>query len=76
MPIKPNALEALLKNSFPDAVIIIKDLAGDNNHFEVSIISSLFEGKNKIQQHKMVYSALEGKAGTEIHALSLKTSIP
>ena len=57
----------------PDASIEIQDLAGDGNHYSATVISSQFKGKNKVQQHKMVYDALKGKMGNELHALALKT---
>ena len=57
----------------PDAIIDIQDLAGDNNHFSATVTSSLFKGKSKIEQHKMVYNSLKGKMGNELHALAIKT---
>ena len=69
-------IESLLRESFPDAEINIKDLAGDNDHFQATIASKKFEGKSRVQQHQMVYQALQGKMGAELHALALKTEIP
>ena len=66
-------IEVLIKESFPDAIIEIQDLAGDGNHYSATVISSKFAGKTKIQQHKMVYDSLKGKMGNELHALALKT---
>ena len=66
-------LESLIKEAFPDATLEIKDLAGDENHYSATVISSKFNGKTKIEQHKMVYDSLEGKMGNELHALMLKT---
>ena len=66
-------IELLIKESFPDAVVDIKDLAGDGNHYSATVTSSMFNGKSKIQQHKMVYDSLKGKMGNELHALALKT---
>ena len=66
-------LESLIKEAFPDAILEIKDLAGDENHYSATVISSKFNGKTKIEQHKMVYNSLEGKMGNELHALMLKT---
>jgi|TARA_B110000259_G_scaffold97115_1_gene112274 stress-induced morphogen len=68
-------IEKLIKASLPDAEVEIIDLAGDNNHFSAHVISSAFEGKSRIQQHKMVYDALGDKMGGILHALSVKTSI-
>ena len=53
--------------------MILQDLAGDGNHYSATIISSLFKGKSKIEQHKIVYKALKGKMGNELHALAIKT---
>ena len=66
-------IENLVKSAIPDAIIDIKDLAGDGNHYSATIISSLFKGKSKIEQHKLVYNALKGKMGNELHALAIKT---
>ncbi len=66
-------IERHIKEALPDASIEIQDLAGDNNHYSATIISSKFVGKSKIQQHKMVYDSLKGKMGNELHALAIKT---
>jgi len=66
-------VETLIKEALPDAIIEIQDLAGDSNHYSATIISSKFSGKNKIEQHKMVYNSLKGKMGNELHALAIKT---
>ena len=66
-------IEKLLKQSIPDALIEIQDLAGDGNHYSATVTSSKFNGKTKIEQHKMVYTALKGKMGNELHALAIKT---
>ena len=73
MTIQQEEIEKLLKEGFPDAEIEIQDLAGDDNHFAAKIRSSQFKGKNKVQQHQMVYSSLKGKMGNELHALALTT---
>ena len=75
MPMEQIEIEKLIKASLPDADVEIIDLAGDNNHFSAHVISSAFEGKSRIQQHKMVYDALGDKMGGILHALSVKTSI-
>ena len=75
MPMDQTEIENLIKASLPDAEITITDLAGDNNHFSAHVASSLFEGKSRIQQHKMIYDALGDKVGGILHALSIKTSI-
>ena len=74
MPVAANVIEGLILEAFPDAKIKITDLAGDNDHWAVEVISSAFQGKGRIEQHKMVYSALKGKMGGELHAMQLKTS--
>ena len=66
-------IEKLIKESIPDALVEIQDLAGDGNHYSATISSSVFIGKSKIEQHKMVYNSLKGKMGNELHALAIKT---
>ena len=73
MAMEKKIIEQLIKNSIPDANIIIEDLRGDGDHYSATVVSKLFEGKSKIEQHKMVYESLEGKMGNELHALMLKT---
>ena len=66
-------IESMIKEALPDAIIDIQDLAGDGNHYSATITSSAFNGKSKIEQHKMIYNSLKGKMGNEQHALALKT---
>ena len=66
-------IESMIKEALPDAIIDIQDLAGDGNHYSATITSSAFNGKSKIEQHKMSYNSLKGKMGNELHALALKT---
>jgi stress-induced morphogen len=73
MAIKQVEIEILLKEGFPDADICVQDLAGDDNHFSAKIKSAQFKGKSRVQQHQMVYNALKGKMGNELHALALTT---
>ena len=73
MALKIDEIKSLIKESMPDAEIIIKDLAGDENHYSATIKSKIFSGKSKIEQHKLVYKALKGKMGNELHALALNT---
>ena len=73
MAMQLKEIEILIKESFPDAIIEIQDLAGDGNHYSATITSSSFSGKSKIEQHKMVYNSLKGKMGNELHALAIKT---
>ena len=73
MGLKLKEIESLIKTAIPDAEVSIKDLAGDDNHYSATIKSKVFSGKSKIEQHKLVYKALKGKMGNELHALSLNT---
>lgn len=76
MPMTANEIEQLIKEAFPDAVIEIRDLAGDGDHFAAHVVTSAFKGKNRVQQHQMVYSALQGRMGGVLHALALTTAVP
>ncbi len=76
MPMDPGDIERLIKDSIPDAVVSIQDLAGDGDHYSAHIVSSAFEGKSRVQQHQMVYQALQGRMGGELHALALQTAVP
>lgn len=69
-------LEGFLTEAFPDAEITLTDLAGDNDHWQAEIVSEQFRGKSRVAQHQMVYAALKGTMGGELHALALKTSAP
>jgi stress-induced morphogen len=66
-------IERLIKQKFPDAEVTITDLRGDGDHYAATVISSAFKGKSRVQQHQLVYQALGGKMGTELHALALQT---
>lgn len=69
-------IEELILKSFPDATVTIDDLRGDGDHYAAQIVSEQFRGLTRVQQHKMVYSAMDGKMGNELHALALNTSAP
>ena len=73
MPMSQKQIEILIKESIPESKVVIEDLRGDGDHYSATVISKSFIGKNKIQQHKMVYDSLKGKMGKELHALMLKT---
>ena len=73
MSLKLEEIKGLIKEAIPDAEITIQDLAGDENHYSATIKSKIFNGKSKIEQHKMVYKSLKGKMGNELHALALNT---
>ena len=69
-------IERLIRQAFPDAEVVVADLAGDGDHFAARIASGAFIGKSRIEQHKMVYAALQGQVGGALHALALETSVP
>jgi stress-induced morphogen len=69
-------IERLIKARFPDASVEIRDLAGDGDHFAAHVVAAAFKGKSRVQQHKMVYEALEGRMGDVLHALALTTAAP
>jgi len=73
MGLKLEEIKNLIKEGIPDAEISNKDLAGDENHYSATIKSKIFTGKSKVEQHKLVYKALKGKMGNELHALALNT---
>ena len=75
MGMKVDEIKNLILKSIPDAEIEIKDLAGDDNHYAATVKSKVFDGKTKVQQHKLVYDALEGRMGGVLHALSLTTIV-
>ncbi len=76
MPMDPGQIENLIKEGLPDAQVTIQDLAGDGDHYAALVVSAAFEGKTRVQQHQMVYQALQGRMGGELHALALQTSVP
>jgi stress-induced morphogen len=76
MSMNPGEIEKLIKASLPDAKVTIEDLRGDGDHYAAHVVSAAFKGKSRVQQHKMVYDALKGRMGGELHALALQTSAP
>ncbi|MDP4823069.1 MAG: BolA family transcriptional regulator [Aestuariivirgaceae bacterium] len=76
MAMDAKAIEDLIREALPDAVVEIRDLAGDGDHYAASVISAAFKGKTRVAQHQMVYQALKGRMGGELHALALQTSTP
>ncbi|WP_299862613.1 BolA family transcriptional regulator [uncultured Hoeflea sp.] len=76
MPMNSGDIERLIKEALPDAQVTIRDLAGDGDHYAAEVVSESFRGKSRVQQHKMVYEALQGKMGGVLHALALQTSVP
>ena len=69
-------LEALIKEAFPGAEVSIQDMRGDGDHYAATVVSAAFKGKTRVQQHQMVYAALKGKMGGQLHALALETKVP
>jgi stress-induced morphogen len=76
MPMSQPDLEAALREGFPDAEIQIEDLAGDGDHYKARIVSKAFAGMPRVKQHQLVYAALKGKMGGELHALAQRSPAP
>ena len=69
-------IEALIKAALPDAKVTVEDLAGDGDHYAATVVSEQFRGLPRVRQHQMIYAALSGRMGGELHALALQTSAP
>jgi stress-induced morphogen len=76
MPMSAGTIEDMIKEALPDATVKIEDLRGDGDHYAAYIESASFAGKSRVQQHQMVYKALQGKMGDELHALAIQTAVP
>jgi stress-induced morphogen len=76
MAMEASEIERLIKDGIPDAQVTIEDLRGDGDHYAAYVVSSAFADKSRVQQHQMVYQALQGRMGGELHALALQTSVP
>ena len=76
MPMDAGEIERLIRDSLPDAQVTIEDLRGDGDHYAAHVVSAAFKGKSRVQQHQLVYQALKGRMGGELHALALQTSVP
>jgi stress-induced morphogen len=76
MAMGASEIEALIKAALPDASVTIEDLAGDGDHYAATVVSSAFRGLSRVRQHQIVYAALRGRMGAELHALALQTSAP
>jgi stress-induced morphogen len=74
MPMSATEIETMIKQAFPDAEVVMTALADDNDHWSASVTSAAFKGKSRVQQHQMVYAALQGRMGGVLHALSLQTA--
>ena len=75
MAMEAAEIERLIKAALPDARVEIRDLAGDGDHYAASVVSPSFKGKTRVQQHKIVYDALQGQMGGVLHALALQTAV-
>lgn len=76
MAMDAGEIERLIREGLPDAQVTIEDLRGDGDHYAAHVVSAAFKGKSRVQQHQMVYQALRGRMGGELHALALQTSVP
>lgn len=76
MPMPAAEIERLIREALPDAMVTIDDLRGDGDHYAAHVVSASFKGKTRVQQHQMVYQALKGRMGNELHAMALQTSAP
>lgn len=76
MAMNAGEIEAMIRKALPDAQVTIEDLRGDGDHYAAYVVSASFKGKSRVQQHQMVYEALKGRMGNELHALALQTSAP
>jgi stress-induced morphogen len=76
MPMAANDIEELIRAALPDAVVEISDLAGDGDHYAARVVSASFAGMSRVRQHQLVYKALGGRMGGELHALQLETAVP
>ena len=76
MAMDANEIERLIRTGIPDAQVTIRDLAGDGDHYAATVIAASFRGKSRVQQHQLVYQALQGEMGGKLHALALQTSVP
>ncbi len=76
MAMDAGEIERMILDALPDADVSIRDLAGDGDHFAAEVVSESFRGKSRVQQHQMIYKALKGRMGGELHALALQTSAP
>ena len=76
MAMESAEIERLIREAFPDARVDIRDLAGDGDHYAATVVAEAFRGKNRVQQHQMVYKALQGRMGGELHALQVTTVVP
>ncbi len=76
MAMAAGEIQSMIQAALPDATVTVEDLAGDGDHYAATVVSETFRGRSRVQQHQMVYAALRGRMGGELHALALQTSAP
>ena len=76
MAMDAHEIETLIKEALPDADVRIEDLRGDGDHYAAYVEAAAFKGISRVKQHQMVYNALKGRMGNELHALALQTTVP
>jgi stress-induced morphogen len=76
MAMSAGDIETMIRTALPDARVTVEDLAGDGDHYAARVISEQFRGRSRVQQHQLIYAALQGRMGGELHALALQTSAP
>ena len=76
MPMPAHDIEAALRAAFPDAEIVLTALAADDDHWRARVVSPAFAGLSRVKQHQMVYAALKGRVGGDLHALAVETAAP
>ncbi|PJI37555.1 BolA family protein [Ferrovibrio sp.] len=76
MAMDASEIESMIRDALPDAQVRIDDLRGDGDHYAATVVSAAFAGKTRVQQHQMVYAALKGRMGGQLHALQLTTQTP
>ena len=76
MAMDASEIERLIREAIPDARITVEDLRGDGNHYAALVVSPAFKGKSRVQQHQMIYRALQGRMGGALHAFALQTGVP
>jgi stress-induced morphogen len=76
MAMAANEIEDLIRAALPDARITVEDLAGDGDHYAATVVSEAFRGLPRVRQHQLVFQALGGRMGGQLHALALQTAVP
>ena len=76
MGMAASEIETLIRAALPDAQVVIEDLAGDGDHYAASVVSESFRGLSRVKQHQLVFQALGGRMGGQLHALALQTAPP